>query len=95
MAYELADGTVREISFGFVGSEFMGATTAGRVVFAAPRTEALFRLTALESVRIVVDPANRRVKAAGSNSSQVPRALLTGCACRRNRERVDCYEDRR
>src|SRR5438128_3927601 len=39
MAYELADGTVREYPFGLVRIEFMGETTAGRVIFAAPGVE--------------------------------------------------------
>jgi predicted aspartyl protease len=36
----------------------MGESTAGRVLFAAPGTEPLLGETALESVGIVVDPAN-------------------------------------
>jgi len=35
MTYELADGTVREYPFGLVRIEFIGKTTAGRVIFAA------------------------------------------------------------
>lgn len=33
MSYELADGTVKEFPFGLVRIEFMGETTAGRVIF--------------------------------------------------------------
>jgi len=62
MAYELADGTIREYSFGLVRIEFMGETTAGRVIFAAPGTEPLLGVTALESVGIMVDPANKTLK---------------------------------
>ena len=62
MAYELADGTVREYPFGLVRIEFMGETTAGRVIFAAPGTEPLLGVTALESVGIIVDPANKTLK---------------------------------
>jgi clan AA aspartic protease len=62
MAYELADGTVKEYPFGLVRIEFMGETTAGRVVFAAPGTEPLLAVTALESVGIVVDPTNKTLK---------------------------------
>ncbi|MCX6553383.1 MAG: clan AA aspartic protease, partial [Acidobacteria bacterium] len=61
-SYELADGTVREFSFGLVRIEFMGETTAGRVIFAAPGTEPLLGVTALESVGIMVDPANKTLK---------------------------------
>jgi clan AA aspartic protease len=62
MTYELPDGTVREYPFGLVRIEFMGETTAGRVVFAAPGTDPLLGVTALESVGIVVDPANKTLK---------------------------------
>src|SRR5205085_12155430 len=62
MAYELADGTVREYPFGLVRIEFMGETTAGRVIFGAPGAEPLLGVTALESVGIIVDPANKTLK---------------------------------
>src|SRR6266700_6787840 len=62
MAYELADGTVREYPFGLIRIEFMGETTAGRVIFAPPGTEPLLGVTALESVGIIVDPANKTLK---------------------------------
>jgi clan AA aspartic protease len=62
MAYELADGSVKEYSFGLARIEFMGETTAGRVLFAAPGTEPLLGVTALESVGIMVDPANRTLR---------------------------------
>lgn len=62
MAYELADGTVKEYSFGLVRIEFMGETTAGRVVFAPPGAEPLLGVTALASVGIVVDPASKTLK---------------------------------
>lgn len=62
MAYELADGSVKEYPYGLVRIEFMGETTAGRVVFGEPGTEPLLGVTALESVGIVVDPANKTLK---------------------------------
>ena len=40
----------------------MGETTAGRVIFAAPGTEPLLGVTALESVGIIVDPTNKTLK---------------------------------
>src|SRR5262249_19747748 len=58
-AYELADGTVQEYSFGLVRIEFMGEVTAGRVILGPDDTEPLLGVTALESVGITVDPANR------------------------------------
>jgi clan AA aspartic protease len=62
MSYELADGTVREYPFGLARIEFMGETTAGRVIFGEPECEPLLGVTALESVGIIVDPANKALK---------------------------------
>jgi len=62
MAYELADGTVKEYPFGLARIEFMGETTAGRVIFGNPGTEPILGVTALESVGIIVDPANKTLK---------------------------------
>jgi len=59
MAYELADGTVKEYPFGLARIEFMGEVTAGRVIFANPGVEPILGVTALESVGIMVDPANK------------------------------------
>src|SRR5437870_12503802 len=62
MAYELADGTVKEYAFGLVRIEFMGETTAGGVVFGVTGTEAQLGVTALESVGIMVDPTDKTLK---------------------------------
>ena len=62
MAYELADGSLEEYLFGLVEISFMGEITAGRVVFGPDDAEPLLGVTALESVGIVVDPANRTLK---------------------------------
>ena len=62
MAYELADGTVKEFSFGLVRIEFMGETTAGRIIFAPAGTEPILGVTALESVGIMVDPGTKTLK---------------------------------
>jgi clan AA aspartic protease len=62
MSYELADGTVKEYSFGLARIEFMGETTAGRVIFGDVGAEPLLGVTALESVGIMVDPANKTLK---------------------------------
>jgi clan AA aspartic protease len=62
MAYELADGTVQEYQFGLVQIEFMGEITAGRVIFGPDEAEPLLGVTALESVGIVIDPANRTLE---------------------------------
>jgi hypothetical protein len=60
--YELADGTVHEYRFGLAQIEFMGEVTAGRVVFGPDDVEPLLGVTALESVGITIDPANRTLK---------------------------------
>lgn len=62
MSYELSDGTVKEFPYGLVRIEFMGETTAGRVIFGDPGCEPLLGVTALESVGIIVDPANKTLK---------------------------------
>ena len=62
MSYELADGTVKEFSYGLVRIEFMGEIPAGRVIFGTPECEPLLGVTALESVGIIVDPANKTLK---------------------------------
>jgi clan AA aspartic protease len=62
MSCETADGTVKEFPFGLVRIEFMGETTAGRVIFGEPGSEPLLGVTALESVGIMVDPANKTLK---------------------------------
>lgn len=62
MAHELADGTVQEYQFGLVQIEFMGEITAGRVIFGPDDAGPLLGVTALESVGITVDPANRTLK---------------------------------
>ena len=59
MAYELADGTVKEYPFGLARIEFMGEVTAGRVIFGSPDVEPILGVTALESVGILDDPANK------------------------------------
>ncbi len=62
MAYELADGTVKEYPYGLAQIEFMGETTAGRAIFGDPQSEPLLGVTALESVGIMVDPADMTLK---------------------------------
>lgn len=57
--YELADGSIHEYPFGLVQIEFMGEVTAGRVIFRPDDAEPILGVTALESVGITIDPANR------------------------------------
>ena len=62
MSYETADGRVVEYPFGLAVIEFMGEITSGRIVFGPDGTEPLLGVTALESVGILVDPANHSLK---------------------------------
>ena len=62
MSYELADGTVKEYPFGLARIEFMCETTAGRVIFGLPGAKPILGVTALESVGIIVEPANKTLK---------------------------------
>jgi len=61
-AYELANGQLQDYSFGLARIEFMGEITAGRVIFGPDGCEPLLGITALESVGILVDPANKTFK---------------------------------
>jgi len=62
MAYELANGDVKEYPYGLIRIEFMGETTAGRVIFGQPGVEPILGVTALESVGIIVDPTTKTLK---------------------------------
>jgi clan AA aspartic protease len=62
MAYELADGKTVEYDFGLAEIEFMGELTSGRVIFGPDHATPILGVTALESVGILVDPANRTLK---------------------------------
>lgn len=60
--YELADGRTAEYPFGLATIQFMGEITSGRVIFADDDTEPSLGVTALESVGILVDAANKTIK---------------------------------
>ncbi len=60
--HELADGTLQEYGFGLAQIEFMGEITAGRIIFGPDGVEPVLGTTALESVGIIIDPANRSLK---------------------------------
>jgi len=62
MSYELADGTTKEYFYGLAQIEFMGETTAGRIIFGPDNADPILGVTALESVGIQVDPANKTLK---------------------------------
>jgi clan AA aspartic protease len=61
-AYELADGTVQVYRYGLVEIGVMNEVTAGRVIFGPDNAEPILGVTALESVGITIDPANRTLK---------------------------------
>ena len=61
-SYELADGRVEEFDFGLAKISFMGEVTAGRVIFGPDTAAPLLGVTALESVGILVDPANKSLR---------------------------------
>src|SRR5688572_13052785 len=61
-AYELADGSIHEYPFGLVEIVFMGEVTAGRIIFGPDNAEPILGVTALESVGMTIDPANRTLK---------------------------------
>jgi clan AA aspartic protease len=60
--YELVNGTVAEYEYGLAEITFMGEVTAGRIIFGPDDAEPLLGVTALESVGITIDPANRTLK---------------------------------
>jgi clan AA aspartic protease len=60
--YELASGQPVEYRFGIGRIEFMGEITAGRIIFGPEESEPILGVTALESVGILVDPANKTPK---------------------------------
>jgi len=57
--YELANGAVQEFDYGLAEISFMGEVTAGRIIFGPDDAEPLLGVTALESVGITIEPADR------------------------------------
>jgi len=81
MNYELADGSAVEYEFGLAQFRFLGEVTAGRVIFGPGDAEPLLGVTALESVGIVVDPANQTLKRRPAVPLQATRHVRAlGCA---------------
>ena len=62
MAYELSNGDGVEYNFGIAEIEFMGELTSGRIIFGPDNAEPILGVTALESVGILVDTANLKLK---------------------------------
>jgi clan AA aspartic protease len=78
MSYELADGTLQEYSFGLAQITFMGEITAGRIIFGPDNAEPLLGVTALESVGITIDPANRTLKRLPARAAKIAAAWFPG-----------------
>ena len=60
--YELADGTEVLMDVAVARLEFMGEFVGATVIFGKDDVEPILGVTALESVRIEVDPQNQRLK---------------------------------
>jgi len=58
-AFALSDGTIKEYRFALAQLAFMGEITAGRIIFGPDDAKPSLGVTALESVGITIDPANR------------------------------------
>jgi clan AA aspartic protease len=86
MVYELADGTKHAYPFGLVEIRFMGEVTAGRVIFGPDDVEPLLGVTALESVGITIDPANRTLKRLPAIPLKRVRASLLSASWERRSE---------
>jgi clan AA aspartic protease len=61
-SYEMGDGSHVDYEFGAAQIEFMGDVTFGRILFGPEGVEPILGVTALESVGVVVDPANQRLR---------------------------------
>lgn len=61
-SYELANGSIVEYEFGLAEISFMNEITAGRIIFGPEGIEPILGVTALESVGMIVDPGNLRLK---------------------------------
>jgi predicted aspartyl protease len=61
MPLELADGSVKELPYGFCLFALDGETVAGNVVIGPPETETLVGTHVLEDFRIVVDMEHHTV----------------------------------
>lgn len=59
--FSLADGSVQELAIGHATLDLQGHTATIRVVFGSDRRKTLIGITALESLRLAVDPVYRRL----------------------------------
>jgi clan AA aspartic protease len=60
--YELANGQPIEYEYTLADISLMGETTSGRIILGPDNAEPLLGVTVLESLGIVIDPVNRKLK---------------------------------
>jgi len=60
-AYELADGTSKELDIGFGVIEVLGRLAGGTLVFAGDKEEPLLGVTVLESTGFGIDPQREQL----------------------------------
>lgn len=60
--YELANGEVVELPYGFARVTFMGDETVTRVIFGPDKAEPILGVVALESTGIGVDPVTQSLR---------------------------------
>ncbi len=59
---ELADGSTRELEYGFVRMNVLGDETVTQIIFGDPGVAPLIGVLVLESIGIVVDPRSQTLK---------------------------------
>ena len=59
--FSLADGSIQELAIGYATLELQGYTALVQVVFGSDRRKTLIGITALELLRLAVDPVYRRL----------------------------------
>lgn len=60
--YELANGEILELAYGFAILNFMDSLATGRVIFGPEGVEPILGVLALESAGVVVDPVTQTLK---------------------------------
>ncbi|MEM8875098.1 MAG: retroviral-like aspartic protease family protein [Planctomycetota bacterium] len=60
--YELADGSLREMDYGFARIKVRGAETVSEVVFAPAKSEPILGVVVMELLGLVVDPRTNTLK---------------------------------
>jgi clan AA aspartic protease len=76
-AYELADGTWKELDIGFGVAEVMGQAAGATLVFAGETEEPLLGVTVLESAGFTIDPQRERLVARPPKRKRRPGAPIS------------------